>query len=74
MEHITFWKDIKIILLTVLKVFKKEGITEDNQATAADYGDYLLNKHYVSKETYDDRQKKAKEMIDQLKKQVGEVK
>lgn len=67
-EHITFWKDIKIIFLTVLKVFKREGITEENQVTAADYGDYLLRKHCVSKEMYDERQKKAKEMIAQLKK------
>lgn len=67
-EHITLWKDIKIIFLTVLKVFKKEGITEDNQATAADYGDYLLSKNYVSKEMYDEQQKKAKELIDQLRK------
>lgn len=62
-KHITFVGDIKIIFFTVLKVFKREGITEHNQATAEDYGDYLLRKNYVSEETYDEHQKKAKEII-----------
>lgn len=65
-NYITFWSDVKIILLTVLNVFKREGITECNKATAADYGDYLLKKNDVSKEEYDECQKKAEKIIDKL--------
>lgn len=60
---ITFIGDVKIILQTVEKVFKKEGITEDNMATAADFGDYLLYKGAVTKAEYDIKQKEAKELM-----------
>ena len=62
-ENITLWGDIKIIFKTVLKVFKREGITEDGMATAADLGDYLLSKGEVSAEEYSERQKEAKELL-----------
>ncbi|MBL7858456.1 MAG: sugar transferase [Cyclobacteriaceae bacterium] len=32
-DHIGFWIDIKILLLTVIKVFKAEGISGENSAT-----------------------------------------
>jgi lipopolysaccharide/colanic/teichoic acid biosynthesis glycosyltransferase len=32
-DHLTFLLDIKIIFMTVLKIFKSEGISADNQAT-----------------------------------------
>lgn len=32
-DNITFWGDVKIILITVLKVFKREGISQENNAT-----------------------------------------
>lgn len=32
-DHISFTLDIKILLMTVLKVFKSEGISQDGQAT-----------------------------------------
>ena len=32
-DHQSFWLDIKILFLTVLKVFKSEGINQDGQAT-----------------------------------------
>lgn len=32
-DHLTFWLDIKIFFMTVLKVFKREGISEEGQAT-----------------------------------------
>lgn len=60
---ITFIGDVKIILQTVEKVFKKEGITQDNMATAADYGDYLLDIGRVNKEEYDRKQIEAKEYV-----------
>ena len=33
-DHWTFWLDIKILLKTVLKVLKREGISQPGQATA----------------------------------------
>lgn len=51
-EKITFLKDIKIILLTVLKVFKREGITEDGMDTAMDFGDYLLITNQIEEKKY----------------------
>ena len=32
-ENHSFWLDIKILFMTVLKVFKSEGISQDGQAT-----------------------------------------
>lgn len=32
-DHLTFWLDVKIFLMTILKVFKREGISEEGQAT-----------------------------------------
>lgn len=58
---ITFIGDVKIIYKTVEKVFKKEGITMDNMATAADYGDYLLSEGRVNESEYAQKQKEAKE-------------
>ena len=64
-ENISFLRDLKIILMTVLKAFiKREGITEENMATAEDFGDYLLRSHCVSKEVYDEKQEMAKRIIE----------
>lgn len=60
---ITFIGDVKIIYRTVEKVFKKEGITMDNMATAADYGDYLLSEGRVTECEYAQKQQEAKEYI-----------
>ena len=60
---ITFMGDVKIIYKTVEKVFKKEGITQDNMATAADYGDYLLSEGRVSESEYAQKQREAKEYV-----------
>ena len=60
---ITFMGDVKIIFRTVEKVFKKEGITQDNMATAADYGDYLLSEGRVSESEYAQKQREAKEFV-----------
>lgn len=32
-DHLTFWLDVKIFFMTILKVFKREGISEVGQAT-----------------------------------------
>lgn len=62
-ENITLWGDIKIIFQTVLKVFQRDGITEEGMATAADFGDYLLEKGAVTKADYDNKQAEAKDLL-----------
>ena len=32
-DHLTFWLDVKIFFITILKVFKREGISGEGQAT-----------------------------------------
>jgi lipopolysaccharide/colanic/teichoic acid biosynthesis glycosyltransferase len=32
-DHWTFWRDIRIIFLTLVKVFQREGITQEGQVT-----------------------------------------
>lgn len=63
-EKISFVGDVRIIFQTVIKAFvKQEGITEDGNVTAADYGDYLLKKGKVSKEEYDQKQIDARRIL-----------
>ena len=62
-NEITFVKDIKIILMTVAKVFKKEDIATDGMETAEDLGDYLLRIGKVDREEYDLLMKKANSML-----------
>lgn len=62
-SNVSLWTDVAIILKTVFKVFKKDGITEEGMATAEDLGDYLLNCGEVSKEDYDKLQEQAKELM-----------
>lgn len=63
-EKISFWSDVKIVFLTVAKVFKREGINANGMETAEDFGDYLLEKGVVSKEEYDEKQAEAKMLIE----------
>ncbi len=62
-RHITFFGDIKIILQTVLKVLKRDGITEEGESTATDFGDYLLETGKVSKEEYMRKQDEARALL-----------
>lgn len=59
-----FFQDVRIVVETVKKAFvKQEGITQDDMATAEDYGDYLLRTGKVEKEEYDKKQKYAKMIL-----------
>lgn len=63
-NKISFIEDIKIILSTVKKAFiKQEGITQDDMATAEDFGDYLLRTEKVNVEEYKNKQEEAKEIL-----------
>lgn len=63
-EKITFKEDLKIILDTVKKAFiKQEGITQDDMATAEDFGDYLLRTEKVDSKDYEIKQEEAKDIL-----------
>ena len=63
-QNITFLGDWKIIFLTVLKVFKQEDISADGMETAEDFGDYLLEKGAIDKESYDEKQANARQLLE----------
>lgn len=62
-EKITFIGDVKILVKTVVSVFRREGINEEGMATAMDLGDYLLQTGQVEKEEYDEKQDEAKKLL-----------
>ncbi len=51
-NKISFALDIRIIIITVVKVFKREGINTEGLETAEDLGDYLLSKKEICKDEY----------------------
>lgn len=64
-DKITFLTDAKLVFLTVWTAFfKREGISQEGMDTAEDYGDYLLNKGEVERDYYDEKQAKAKELME----------
>lgn len=62
-QHITFLGDVKIVLLTVKKVFCREDISADGMDTAEDLGDYLLRTAQVSEEAYQELQAESKALL-----------
>ena len=62
-RKITLLGDIRIILATLGKVFKRDGITEEGCDTATDLGDYLLETGKITREQYDQGQAEAKQLI-----------
>ena len=62
-EKVSFWGDVKIVLKTVVAVFKRSGITDGENATALDYGDALLKSGDVSREKYDELQAQALNLV-----------
>lgn len=66
-KDVTFLGDVKIIMETIIKVFKREGITEDGMSTATDFGDYLLSIGKITNEFYLQKQKEAKYLLENAK-------
>lgn len=62
-DKVSFLFDVKIIFMTVASVFKRDGITMDDMATAMDFGDYLLSNNDVKKDEYDSKQLEAKRLL-----------
>lgn len=51
-KRITFINDVKILVRTIINVFKKENINAEGMATAEDYGDYLLRSGQITLSSY----------------------
>lgn len=64
LEGISWFKDWKIIIKTVAKVFKKDDISTDGMDTAEDLGDYLLITGKIDKEYYEDNQELSRKLLE----------
>ncbi len=62
-KKITFFGDLKIIFMTVGKVFKRSDTVREGTVSDIDFGDYLLEKGEVSAEDYEKLQTEAKELL-----------
>lgn len=62
-ENITFWGDVMILLKTVKSVFNREGITQEDMATADDFGDYLLSCGKVTPAEYRRKMDEVDEIV-----------
>ena len=51
------------MIQTVKQVVCREGITEEGEATATDFGVYLRNNGLVSKEEFDEKMESAKKIV-----------
>jgi len=60
---ITFIGDMKIILQTIGKVLKRSDTVRDGTVSDIDFGDWLLAEGKVNQETFDRKQKEARELI-----------
>ena len=60
---ITFLGDMKIIFQTVGKVLKRSDTVREGTVSDMDFGDWLMTEGKVDKETYDAKQKEAKEIL-----------
>ena len=66
-DKITLWGDIKIILGTVVKVFKRSDVNREGTESDIDFGDWLLQEGKVTQEVYDQKQELAKELLSKVK-------
>ncbi len=62
-EKITIWQDIKILFLTVYKVFKRSDIERDGTVSDIDFGDWLLRNKVISETEYKQKQEVAKDIL-----------
>ena len=66
-EKISFKEDVKILFKTVLKVFEREGLSDGENATAEDLGDYLLRIGRIDEAEYAQGQEERKELLKAVK-------
>lgn len=60
---ITLMGDIKILLMTVRKVIKREDTVREGTVSDIDFGDWLLQEGKISKSEYEKKQHEAKELL-----------
>lgn len=61
---ITFFGDVKIILQTVEKVFRRSNTVREGTVSDIDFGDWLMQQGKVDQQTYDKKQEEAKELLE----------
>lgn len=54
LDGVTFLGDARIVLQTIVKVLRREGISAEGMETAEDYGDWLLAKHTIGHGQFED--------------------
>ncbi len=62
-DGITFIGDLKIILKTVIKVFKRSDTVRKGTVSDMDFGDWLVKEGKVEMAEYDRKQAEAKELL-----------
>ena len=62
-NKITLWNDLKIILRTVMKVFKREDTVRDGTVSDMDFGDWLVLNGKVTEDVYKEKQIEAIEFM-----------
>lgn len=66
LEKVSFCGDIKLVFKTVkVALFRHDGITDEENATALDFGDALLKNGTIKQEEYDLKQLEAKRIVEQ---------
>ena len=60
---ITFLGDVKIILGTVVHVLRRDDTVREGTSSDLDFGDWLLEQEKVDKDTYEEKQVEAKELL-----------
>ena len=54
---------MKILLQTVVKVFKREDTVREGTVSDMDFGDWLMSEGKIDQEIYDKNQSEAKELL-----------
>lgn len=62
-ERITLLKDVRIILQTIGKVFKREDTVREGTVSDIDYGDWLIQEGRINQTEYAEKQEEAKELL-----------
>ncbi len=62
-QKVTLFRDVIIILKTILKVLKRSDIAREGTVSDMDYGDWLLQEAAITQEEYDERQESAKVLL-----------
>lgn len=61
--HMTFIDDVKIILRTIGTVLKRSDTVREGTASDMDFGDWLMMQGKVDRDTYDEKQMQAKDLL-----------